>query len=176
MTLHKIIKLVLALVVVTLIFAAIYLTAQQNYRQSADDPQIQLAEDAVVALNKGAIPQWNATNQIDAGASLSPFIIIYDASGTPAAASGLIGGVMPTPPIGVFDSAKEKGEDRVSWQTSGGLRYAAVIVPWSKGYVLAARSLREVEKREAMLNVQVGAPWVLSLILVAGFFFLKRKA
>ena len=35
-------------VAVTLVCALIYATVQQNYRQSANDPQIQMAEDAAL--------------------------------------------------------------------------------------------------------------------------------
>ena len=182
MTKLRLFKYFCLLVVVTLIFGSIYLVAQQNYRQSANDPQIQLAEDVAVALNRGATPQWNASSQIDAGSSLAPFVVIYSASGTPVAASGLINGTMPTIPIGVFSFVSAHGEDRVTWQThasstvgSGDLRFAAVVVAYKNGYVMAARSLREIEKRESMLNLEVGLPWAFSIILMLVYCVWKWK-
>ena len=175
MTKLRLFKYLCLFVIVTAIFGSIDLAVQQDYRQSANDPQVQLAEDAAAALDGGAMPQWNSSNQIDAGTSLAPFIVIYGASGTPVAASGLIDGSMPTIPGGIFASVNGRGEDRVTWQTAGGLRFAAVVEKYDGGYVMAARSLREVEKREAELNVQVGVPWAISVILMLIYCVWKWK-
>jgi hypothetical protein len=175
MTKLRLFKYVCLFVVVTAMFGSIDLAVQQDYRQSANDPQIQLAEDATVALDHGLTPQWNASNQIDAGTSLAPFIVIYNSTGTPVAASGLINGVMPTIPAGIFASVSAHGEDRVTWQTPTGLRFAAIIVSYKNGYVMAARSLREVEIREDKLNMQVGIPYLISFILVAVYCVCKWR-
>ena len=166
MTKLRLFKYFCLFVIVTAIFGSIYLVVQQNYRQSANDPQIQLAEDATIALNGGILPQWNSSNQIDVGTSLAPFIVIFSASGTPVTASGLIDSTMPTVPAGIFASVSAHGEDRVTWQTPTGLRFAAVIVSYKNGYVMAARSLREIEKREEALDFLLGVPWVISVILM----------
>ena len=42
------------LAVITLLCGIIYIVAQQNFRMSANDPQYQMAEDAINALNNGA--------------------------------------------------------------------------------------------------------------------------
>ncbi len=171
----RLFKYLCLFVMVTAIFGSIDVAVQQDYRQSANDPQIQLVEDAVVALDGGLTPQWNASNQIDAGASLSPFMVIYSASGTPITASGLINGALPTISAGVFSDVKAHGEDRVTWQMPSGLRFAAVVAPYKNGYVLAARSLREVEKREAKLDLQVGVPYVISVVLMLVYCVWKWK-
>jgi hypothetical protein len=173
----RLFKYACLLAIVTLIFGAIYLALQQNYRLSANDPQIQLAEDTVILLNKGAVPQWKAANDIDAGQSLTPFIVIYSATGTPLAASGLLDGTFPTIPSGIFAYINSHGEDRFTWQPTSNLRFATVVMPYNNGYVLAARSLSEVEKREAMLNTEVGLPWLLSvlLVLIYGAFAFRYK-
>ncbi|MDR3558142.1 MAG: hypothetical protein P4L61_01285 [Candidatus Pacebacteria bacterium] len=162
-------------VMVTAIFGSIDLAMQQNYRQSANDPQIQIAEDGAAALSAGIMPQWNASTQIDAGRSLAPFVVIYSATGTPIAASGLINGAMPTIPSGIFASVKAHGEDRVTWQTPTSLRFAAVITSYKNGYVMAARSLREIEIREDKLNRQVGLPYAVSVVLMLVYCVWKWK-
>ena len=43
--------------VVTLLCFLVYIVAQQNFRQSANDPQFQLAQDAANAINKGTEPE-----------------------------------------------------------------------------------------------------------------------
>jgi hypothetical protein len=166
-------------VVVTAIFGSINLAVQQNYRMSANDPQIQIAEDLAASLNYGKTPQWNPIDNIDASKSLATFVNIYDASGTPILSTGpiLIGpnGKYAVPPAGVFDFVNKNGEDRITWQPKEGLRYAAVIVPYNKGYVLAARSLREVEVREAKLNSEVGIPYIISIILMTVYCVWKWR-
>jgi len=175
MTKLRLFKYICLLVIVTVIFGTIDLVTQQNYRQSANDPQIQLAEDSAFLLGQGAVMQWDASDQIDADASLAPFIALYSASGTPLTSSGLIGGRLPELPSGIFASVKAHGEDRVTWQTSKGLRFAAVVVSYKNGYVLAARSLRETELRESELSGEVGVPWAISVILMAVYCVWKWK-
>jgi hypothetical protein len=41
-------------VVTTVLSGLIYLAVQQSYRQSANDPQIQMAEDGAAALENGS--------------------------------------------------------------------------------------------------------------------------
>ena len=62
-------------IVTTGLAGTIYLTVQQNYRQNADDPQIQIAQDTVNSLNSGANPtNLVSSNKIDLTKSLSPFL------------------------------------------------------------------------------------------------------
>jgi hypothetical protein len=65
-------------------------------------------------------------------------------------------GNLPTVPKGVLDSAKQNGEDRVSWQPAASVRVAAVIVSYKDGYVLAGRNMREVEQREIQTEQLAG--------------------
>ena len=71
-------------VAVTGVCALVHLSVQQNYRQSLNDPQIQMAEDAASALNNGA----DAKDVIAAGVpiaineSLQPWIALLDSKGT----------------------------------------------------------------------------------------------
>ena len=162
-------------VIITAVFGSIDLAVQQNYRQSANDPQIQLAEDGAAALDRGAMPQWSAADQIDAGTSLAPFIVIYSATGAPVVASGLINGQMPTIPAGIFATVAVAGEDRVTWQTPAGLRFAAVVISYKNGFILAARSLRLVEIRESKLTAEVGLPYAISVILMLTYCVWKWR-
>jgi hypothetical protein len=153
---RKVVKVLsnwLPIAIVTVgICGLVYAGVQQALRQSANDPQIQMAEDAANALAKGAavetvVPQA----EVDVQRSLSPFLIVYDDSGTVLKASGLLNGQVPRLPRGVLDYTRVRGQDRVTWEPQRGVRMAAVVVRYAgqqSGYVLAARSLREVEKRE----------------------------
>jgi hypothetical protein len=135
----------------------IYLAVQQSYRHLADDPQMQLAEDTASALQTGQEPTAVVpTGQVDMAASLAPFVMVLSSSGAPLASSGQLNNTTPTPPMGVLTYATAHGLNRFSWQPRSDVREAAIVVPYhtasSSGYVLAARSLREVENRESELT------------------------
>ena len=149
---------------------------QQNYRQSANDPQIQLARDGADALGRSLIPSAIVGDdpQIDAGSSLAPFVTVYDTNQHVLATSGQFNGDTLTPPAGAFDYAKAHGEDRFTWATSTGVREAAVLVYQSSGhagYVLSARNLLEVEKREDSLRL-MSMLTLAAIVLVAGGYAL----
>ena len=160
---------------VVLAAAFAYGTGQMILRGGANDAQVVMARDAVVALEGGLSPQAvvHAASTIDAETSLAPFIIVYDEKGDPVAGDGAIDNRIPTPPKGVFAYTKMHGEDRVTWQPKPGLRFAAIIVPWTaqekSGYVLAACALKETEQRTAALlrNVCLGILISLFLTLIA---------
>lgn len=130
----------------------VYAAVQQALRQSANDPQIQMAEDAAYALAQGAAVETIVPPaEVEVRRSLSPFLIVYDDSGMVLKTSGLLDGQVPSLPRGVLDYTCVHGHDRVTWEPQRGVRMAAVVVRYQgqeSGYVLAARSLREVEKRE----------------------------
>jgi hypothetical protein len=77
----------------------------------------------------------------------------------------------PTFPPGILDYTRQNGEDRVTLQPESGVRIAAVVVRYNNGFVLAGRSLREVEKRESQVEQLSGLAmltiWVTTLIMVA---------
>jgi len=165
------------LLIITLFCGLIYTTEQYLLRTEANDPQIQLAEDAAMQLANGLPPQAAVSPaKIDINKSLAPFLIIYDASGQPLASSGLLDQQIPWLPTGVLQTAKQTGESRITWQPQPDVRIAAVIVSYdntttnSTGFVLAGRSLREAEQRESELLIEIGIGWII-LLVVASFPF-----
>src|SRR4051812_19741980 len=83
--------------IITVLSGLVYVAVQQNFRQSANDPQIQMAEDAAAALEAGAQPQAVVgTGKVDMARSLAPFLIVYDDQGQPLAASVQLNGQIPT--------------------------------------------------------------------------------
>jgi hypothetical protein len=139
-------------VIIIALSGMLYVIPQQLLRQGANDPQIQQAEDAAAALAKGADPKTVVPQAvIDISQSMAPFRMVFDEAGRPLTWSGELHGTPPTLPTGVFDYVKHNGEDRITWQPEAGIRLAAVIVKVegaNPGFVLSARSLREVEVRE----------------------------
>jgi hypothetical protein len=127
-------------------------TIQQNFRSGANDPQIQMAEDAARALEGGqTAAELVPAPKVDIAASLAPYLVLFGPDDQPTAGNGFLHDSLPVLPAGVFDYAAKEGRNQVSWQPEAGVRSAVVIVPVSGGkggYVLAGRSLREVEVRE----------------------------
>ena len=158
-------------IVITACCGMLYLAVQQDMRISANDPQIQMAEDTAVSL--GAGQKMTSVTPIDIATSLASFLIIYNSEGQVIFSGAKLNDQTPQLPSGVFASVKSNGEQRFTWQPQVGVRIATVVVPYSGGYVLAGRSLREVEKRIDQLGIQVGVVWgstvgivtVLSLLL-----------
>jgi hypothetical protein len=143
-------------VLVVMVAGMVYLTVQQSYRAGANDPQIQMATDARNALERGATPQSLVpTTQLDITQTLSPFLVIYDTSGQVAAASATLNGQPLNLPLGVFASAKSLPMDTITWTDPAGGRNAIVVLAYPNGYVMAGRSLTQVERREDNLNLQV---------------------
>ena len=164
-------------VAVTAICVLIYLSVQQSYRQTANDPQLQISQDLASLLSDGRdpAPVVPASN-IDIADSLATFVIVYDNSGKPIVSSAGLHGQIPVPPAGVFENTKDMRQNRLTWQPVFGVRIAAVLTRYEgpkPGYVLAGRSLREAERRIQMLGRQVGFLWLAALFtsLVATIIF-----
>ena len=126
----------------------VYLVFQQAGRMGANDPQIQMAEDAAARLEGGASPaEVVPADTVEISTSLAPFVVVFDPGGAVLASSAELHGAAPALPDGVLAYAQTHGEDRITWQPEPGVRMAAVVVPYPGGAVLAGRPLREVESR-----------------------------
>ena len=159
--------------IATVLALAIYVIPQQVLRQSANDPQIEMAENLAQELKSGSTaPEALAADTIDISHTLSPFLIAYDADGIPLSSQGQLNGKIPAPPKGVFENVRSKGEERLSWEPQPGVRFAAVVlhVPAGtnvkEGFVLAGRSLREVEIREKQLGDLAFLNWLVMMGLI----------
>lgn len=153
----------------TVLSLFIYGAVQQAIRQAANDPQIQLAEDAAGRLNAGQSAQAVLLpDTVDMGVSLAPFMIIYDESGSVRASSVSLHGQVPILPSRVLRAVRDGGEDRFTWQPEPRNRNAVVVTRYSagaqSGFVLAGRSLREVEKREEHIRNLITLGLVVALL------------
>lgn len=153
----------------TVVAAFAFVAVQQGYRTSADDPQIQLAEDAARALGAGASPREVTSGpQVDMAASLAPWVVVFAPDGTPIAGTGLFDGHLPEAPSGVLADARA-GEVSLTWEPQSGVRSAIVAVPYGDqgGVVLAGRSLKAVEEREGTLTLTAALAWLAALAAAA---------
>lgn len=146
----------------------VYLVAQQDGRWRANEPQVQLAEDAAARLDAGGRPADQVGSApVDIARSLAPFVVVYGPTGSVLATDGTLDGQSPEVPPGVLDSARTSGRNAVTWQPRDGVRIATVTVPWSGGTVLAGRSLRLVEDEASRLELIVGAGWLATVAALA---------
>lgn len=159
----------LTAVLVTGLCGLLYIVAQQGLRHGADDPQIQMAEDIAEKLGSGQQSQSILpTEKVDIARSLAPYVILFDATGKPIASSAQLNGQMPTIPTGVFEYVKQNGEDKFTWQPQVGVRSAVVVTRFTganSGFVLAGRSLREVEEREDDSMRLILLSWIVLLFV-----------
>jgi hypothetical protein len=168
----------------------VYLAVQQSLRMGANDPQIQMAENVATALRASLMPGQKSPDiipqgNVDIAQSLSPFIVIFDLNGNPLAGNGFLDDALPQLPPGVFVNTARAGEERFTWQPRPGVRIAVVLAripnnttidghpqtgnPTVPYFVLAGRSLREVEAREDQALFEAVAVW---LATAAGIFIL----
>lgn len=167
-------------IAVTGVCAVSFGTVQQLYRQSLNDPQVQIAEDMALLLENGAKPTAliASSTKINIATSLRPYGVIYDKDLKPLVWSGVLNDMPPMPPQGVFAAARStedgSGENRVSWQPQEDVRSAIVVVHVEKtdGYVLAGRNMRETEDRiwEAQAIVVLAWLIILAATLLATWF------
>lgn len=156
-------------VLITAFSGLTYVTGQQSLRIGANDPQIQIAEDTANEISQGKDPvSFLMTMQkVDLSQSLAPFVIILNSAKQPIFSSAVLHDQTPSLPIGVFDSVQQGGEDRFTWQPETSIRLAAVVTQSTgakQDYVVAGRSLREVEIRENNLFTMTSLVWSITML------------
>ncbi len=167
-------------ITITAFCGLVYLSVQQNIRQSANDPQIQMSEDLADALENGGSPDsLIPKTNVDISKSLAPFVIVFNDKAEVVISSVILNGKTPTPPSGVFDFVRKNNKESFTWEPNPGIRIAASVIKYNgakPGFVLAGRSIREVEKRESSLEKQVLGAWLATLVasMVATLIFINK--
>jgi hypothetical protein len=157
-------------VIVTALFAALYLVMQQIERQGADDAPGRLASQ----LSDGSSVDDSATDQVDLASSDAVFYVVYDRSDRPVAGTGRLDGSLATPPAGVLDQARRAGSNHVTWQLGDGRRFATVERRAGDRIVLAGQSLAPTEARIDRIGLLILAAWACVLLVVLGGFLVER--
>ncbi len=170
-----------AAVVITLLSGFFFLGLNQNYRSSANDPQIQYIQGIVDYLTGAeAKPEdVTGTQKISVENSLDPFIIIFDTERKSVAANAQLKDGTPIPPEKRFEIKKDQnkffsyfsnnGQKRFTWVPQKGVKIAAVLDSYEKdgklaGYVLVGRNLKEIEKRTVNLGLLVTFGWLITMV------------
>jgi hypothetical protein len=159
-------------VLTTFLIGTCYVVSQQVLRQSANDPQIQLAQDWAGQIVSGTDPNRLSLGAfIDPALSLATFGIVYDQDGNIIASSVSAPSTMKQP-NGVFDTVDTaaKNEAHYTWQPASGERYAAVmkraVFQDKSYYVLAGRNLKVVEERTSKMLQFSFAGWAGTLVAI----------
>lgn len=186
---RRLVPWVLSLVLVTFFCLLLLFVVQKMYRQSANHPQIQIAEDAAAAFEQNQFTNETlkssfesfvpSIGQVDLGSSLSPWIQVYDASHEVIESSVSIQEAQTTPRVSseLFEGLRKRDQIRLTWQPRKGIRQAIVITKFSglrSGYIVVGRSLREVEDQIRILTVIISAAWfvmVSMIVCVAAWTF-----
>lgn len=172
-----------AAIVATGIILLVYAAVQQQYRTAANDPQIQTARDASTKLKERGVAQGIVPGDtVDVEQSLATFTQVYGADNSLLASNGYIGANAPKIPAGALERARQEGEYTVTWQPTATARIASAIV-YTGGrqghYILAGRSLQEIEKRENALVKMVFMCWLACMCVICAHgalqSYLSRK-
>lgn len=171
-----IIWLILA-AIVTALTGLVYAGVQQNYRADANDPQTEITEEIAEAISKGAPPDQiiPPSGGTDIKNSLSAFAMILDKDGKVVGSSAKLNDKEPVPPKAMLEEAKKQKNSRniVTWEPEKGVRVAAVVRATKSGnddvYVLAGKSLSEVENRIKQLTTLCLIAWIVLLFLTTLF-------
>lgn len=163
-------------VAVTASCLLLYALMQQSYQSEQYDPQIQVAEDVALRVGAGVKPVTFAIkDQADIAVSLSSWFAIYDAAGTPIVSTGLLRGEMPQPPQTAFSDLRARAleqpngvakakESRMTWEPEADVRHAVVVVEAGDHFVVAGRSMREIDGHIWNMESLIGIGWVLTLL------------
>ncbi|SRR5260221_6738319 len=174
----------ISFVSLTLVFLGIYGAVQQDLRQSANDPQTELAENAAAyltsnsAFGAGNSSQLNLTNKVNLGTSLSTFIGVYDNNLKLFVTNAMLNNQDAIIPEGVLQTAVNDGRNTVTWQPQPGLRFAVVAVSFEKDgkkwVAVSGRSLRLVEERIDRIGLMLLIGYLLTLVAVFAAIYLKK--
>lgn len=165
--------------VITLLSGLLYVAIQQDLRLSANDPQIQIAQDSANSLSAGINPlDLIPSQKIDISRSLATFMIIYNNKYQVIASSATLNGSTPKIPNGVLSYTKSNNEDRFTWQPVGSVRIAAVSQRYDGdggGYVLVGRSMKEIENRIDNISHDIFFGWFITSICTLLSIYMVSK-
>ncbi|MCM2532997.1 hypothetical protein NDK43_12115 [Neobacillus pocheonensis] len=156
---------IIAMFFITFTCTVTYLVTQQALRLGANAIPAMLAKDTAIHLQGGLNPAASIpANKVDASQSDEGFVMIYDKNKNLIATSGTMKTKDPQYPKGVLEYVSKNGEDRVTWQTLNGLRFATVAIKTDNYYIVGARSLFEIENIIEHITQLVMYIWLACLI------------
>lgn len=156
--------------VAVVLSVVVYVAVQQSIRQAANDPLVQLSEDAIARLEAGQSPKlFLGSAPVEVSKNVAVWAIVYDDAGATIASLATLDGASIAIPAEVLDWTRAHGQDRLTWQPRAGVRAAIVVTRYQTakgaGFVVVGRSLREIEYRERGVLLICAAGLLLSLVV-----------
>lgn len=162
-------------VILTAVFASLYLVMQQFERQGADDAPERLASQLASQLSGSpAGANGSRADDVDLAVSDAAFTIVYDSANRPVSGTGRLHGALAAIPPGVLDQARRTGSNHVTWQTADGRRFATVELRAGDAVVLGGQSLGPTEARIDRLGLLILVAWACVLAVVVVAFLVER--
>jgi hypothetical protein len=165
---------ILTVFLVSLFSGLVFIATQQSLRLSANDPQVQITQDILNSLSQGADPKQLSVTTVDMANTTSAFVIIYDNNQKAVGTTVELDKKTPVPPSQAFEKTKNNNENRFTWEAKKGLRQATVMVKYKDGYVLAGKSLGEIENRINVILRIVGIAWIVGIAATTLAFLFTR--
>jgi hypothetical protein len=164
-----------AIAVTTLLFGTVYVVAQQLGRLGANDAPLRLATQVASEVRGGQSATLAAQPHVDLSRSLAPFVVVEDAQGRTTAGSGFLDNKLVSLPTGVLADAARGGEDDVTWQPQGDLRFATVTLRVGDRFVTAGQSLKPSEDRDSTIQLLVGLSWLTAMLVIGGCWYFSER-
>jgi len=161
-------------VIVTALFASLYLVMQLIERQGADDAPARLASQIASQPSTSDSTDAPTADDVDLAVSDATFFVVYDAADHPVSGTGRLDDALASVPPGVLDQARRTGTNHVTWQTADGRRFATVEQRAGDTVVLAGQSLAPTERRIDQLGLLILIAWVSVLAIVCVAFGIER--
>jgi hypothetical protein len=173
-------------VLFALFFSALLLSIsvfnQQVLRRGADRQPGILAAEVGAKLTPGADASavlGRPSQEIASKSwleSTSNFAAVYDAAGNAVASNATYDGALPQPPRGIFNTIRERGLYKVTWQPQRGVRVALTgLLLHDGGFVLAGQSLIPSEARDASFSRFMRLMWLVLVGCCVLIFILTRR-
>lgn len=152
-----------AAVVVTIIFASVYLTLQHTGREAVNN-----APAAAVALQLQQIGSDPAGGpRLELTKDSGTFVMLYGPDNKPIYSTVTLHGDVPNLPPGVLDTTRAGGTDAITWQPEPGLRLAVVTGYAAGKVVVAGQSLTPFENADKFTQLVIAGGWLTSMLVLA---------
>jgi hypothetical protein len=157
---------VAAAVIITVVFATMYLTLQQIGRQAVNIGPAAAAAAQVqqIDLDPSTRPRLELTK--DSGT----FVVVYGDDNKAIFTTVTLHGTVPNLPVGVLDTTRAAGTEAVTWQPKPSLRMAVVTREAAGKVVVAGQSLTPVESSDKRTQLVLTAGWLTSIVVLAAAY------
>jgi hypothetical protein len=167
--------LVSRIFIITIVFASMYVLAQQQGRLMANDMPQLLATQTAKQLDAGLGLTSIQMGGTDLANDPVPFVIVYDKKGRAVAGSGYLGKKLAVMPTGVVNHAKSGAPHAVTWAPRSDIRIATVTVAAKEYYVVGGQSLKMTEAHAKRLLLLTALGYGASLFVTVAVRFCRCR-